>query len=182
MTRWIAILPLFFFFSAAAQEDSSYTKMLAAAPEISINDSLEITTDGWHLKRLDSLDVKKWFAPLLGTTTNNRLKNRSYFLAGKITINPDYDILLMLEEKKKDTTGVEVIHLITTKKGGQYISSKEIAVSGMRKKTNYNTSSWMYPGMRFRKTSNYTINGEPKYETENYNINPHGRFILSINQ
>lgn len=182
MTRWIAILPLFFFFTVAAQEDSTYTKMLAAAPEINVNDSLEITTDGWQLKRLDSLDVKKWFAPLLGTTTNNRLKNRSYFLAGKITINAEYNILLLMEVKKKDSTGVNVIHMITAKKQGQYISSKEIAVSGTRKKTNYNISSRLYPNMRFRKISNYSVNGNPMSETENYSINPHGRFILSINQ
>src|SRR5688572_10595191 len=130
----LLIFILFFSGKAIAQTDSTFKRILAAVPEIEVKDSLQITTESWMLHRLDSNNIKKWFRPLIGATNNNRLRNRSYFLAGKITTMPAYDLLFMLEEKRKeDTVEIKVIHFITIKKTGQYISDVEAAVSGTKK-------------------------------------------------
>lgn len=177
MKKLLSIIIIFYSTNCFCQQDSSYLKMLNNAPEFVVADSLEIKTEGWQLQRLDSNDVKKWFAPLLGSLNNNRLKNRSYYLAGKVTVSPDFNLVLLVEEKRKTDT-VEILHLITTKKDGKYISSLEAAVSGTRKKSNYNISSLLYSDFKIRKDSRIIINEKQLNDMEIYKINTGGRFIL----
>lgn len=179
------ILVIFIFFvstQVAAQPDSAWSGILATVPEIGIKDSLQVTTESWTVQRLDSTDVKKWFRPLLGSGMNNRLRNRSYFIAGKISSNPVYDLLFILEEKRKgDSVENKVLHFLTTKKSGNYISDVEVAVTGSKKRSTYETVTTLYPGLRFRKSTTI-IAGETNYsENSVYQVNNTGRFILSIN-
>jgi len=80
--------------------------MLQSTPEIQLADSLHIDSGEWKLHLLDTSDVKKWFSPILGSTTNNRFKNRGYDLAGKITTNTQFK-LVILDETKKEKPGKE---------------------------------------------------------------------------
>lgn len=166
--------------SSQAQGDSSFIRLLESTQEITIQDSLEMHTTNWEVLRLDSTDVKKYFSPVLSSVTNNRLKNRSYYLTGKITGNPGFNIFLILEEKKKtDTTETRVLYIVTTKKEGKYISNLEAAVSGTKKRSNYDTYSLLYPDMIIRKNSKITVNEESLISKETYRIINSGRFVLS---
>ena len=168
--------------NAMSQQDGSYAAMLRSTEEIQLTDSLLIDAGQWKLKRLDTVDVKKWFAPILGSANNNRLKNRGYYLAGKITSSNSFDLLVLLEEKRKgDTASVQVIYLISLKKDGQYIASLEAAVSGTKKKSSYNTSSWLYKDFKVLKDSKITINDKSLNDLAVYKINGGGRFILYPN-
>ena len=116
--KYTLIIISFFIISlpAFSQQDSSYQGMISKVSELQVGDSLTISTANWQLFQLDSNSVKKWFSPLLGTGNNNRLKNRNYFLSGRITANAGFDLLLIMEEKMKSDSGSRVLHFITTKK------------------------------------------------------------------
>ena len=184
MKKLISICFLLFSCCAMAQNDTSYAAMLNSTQDIQLTDSLEIDARAWKLRRLDTVDVKKWFSPILGSANNNRLKNRGYYIAGKITTHGNFDVVILLEEKKKNdttNTAVQVIYLITLKKDGKYIASLEVSVTGTKKKTSYKTSSWLYKDLKIIKDSKITINDKSFDDLAFYKISGGGRFILYPN-
>ena len=84
MKPYLLFTLLFTAIAATAQQDNSYEQLLKPVNEVQIADSLHINSSPADMKLLDSMTVKKWFAPILGLAKNNRLKNRLYYLAGKI--------------------------------------------------------------------------------------------------
>jgi hypothetical protein len=185
MRRLVSLCLFFSSVAATAQEDTarvSYTDLLNATNEVFIPDSISINNNQWQLNLLDTTIVKNWFPHLLPPTANNRLKNRNYYLAGKITTNNSFDLLIVLEEKKKtDSSSSQVVYLITNKKDGAYIASLEIVVTGIRKKSNFITSSWLYKDYTVVQNSKIIINQHTLAELKHYRINTAGRFILSAN-
>ncbi len=186
MKRNLLIVLLFTCFNATAQQPLSYEELLKPINEVELTDSLHINATPSQMSLLDSSVVKKWFAPLLGLTKNNRLKNRNYYLAGKITGNENFDLLVLLEEKKKtdsprDSAGnsVQVVHLISTKKDGHYIASIEAAATGLKKRSNYSISSWLYKDYKLVLDSKISVNEKSYDDMTSYMINRGGRFILS---
>lgn len=165
--------------TAIAQDSLSYSDLLKSTEEILLTDSLNISAEPEQKNLLDSVVVKKWFSGILPGTANNRLKNRNYYLAGKVTRNENFDLLVLLEEKKKsDSNSVQVAYLISIKKNGTYIASLEAAVTGIKKKTSYNTSSWLYKNNKIVLISKMTVNQKSYDDLMNYKINGGGRFIL----
>jgi hypothetical protein len=168
--------------SVSAQDEPSYADLVNSTSEVELTDSILIEGITSQMNPLDSITVKKWFSRLLPTGNTNRLKNRNYYLAGKITSHTNFDLLLLLEEKKRaDSTIVQVVYLVTTKKDGAYISSLEAAVTGTRKKTSYYTSSWLYKDYKIVKDSQIMINQKTYDELASYKINGTGRFVLNSN-
>ncbi len=164
----------------AAQVVPAYEDLLKNTQEVQLSDSLHINGKPLQKKLLDSVTVKKWFSNVLPGTINNRLKNRNYYLTGKITGNDHFNMLVLLEEKKRsDSTSVQVVYLITTKKDGTYIASIEAAITGIRKKSSYNTSSWLYKDNKVVLDSRITVNEKSYDDVTSYKINGGGRFILS---
>lgn len=181
--KWLAVFILLTFVTELRSQDSAYANFLDSAPEVGLTDSLRINADAAQLKLLDSGMVKKWLPRLLPSTANNRLKNRRYYLAGKITRNDNFDLLMVVEEKKRaDSSNVQVIHLVTTKKDGGYIASIEAAVSGTKRRSNYDISSWLYNDYRVIKDSRITVNEKSYDDMAVFRINNAGRFILYPNQ
>ena len=179
MKKLFFICFLFPCFNTGAQNLQTYTDLLKFTDEVYVSDSLHINAAPRQKNLLDSLSVKKWFSPVLGTTKNNRLKNRNYYMAGKITTNTNFDLLVLLEEKKRsDSTSMQVAYLITTKKDGTYIASIEAAVAGIRRKSSYNTTSWLYKDYKITLDSKIKINQTSYDEMTSYKINGGGRFIL----
>ncbi|MBC7872594.1 MAG: hypothetical protein H7Y01_01285 [Ferruginibacter sp.] len=180
MKRLVSLCFLFSWLHTAAQDSAAYTDLLKSADEVELSDSIHINAEQLQKNLLDSVTVKKWFSRVLGSGTNNRLKNRSYYLTGKITSNGTFDLLVLLEEKKRnDSSGVQVVYLISTKKNGTYIASIEAAVAGTRKRSSYNTSSWLYKNYKIVLDSRMTVNQKSYDDLTSYTINGGGRFILS---
>jgi hypothetical protein len=182
--RWLASICFFFSsLAVAAQSDTtSYTTLLNTANEVYLTDSISINNTPWQLNLLDTNTVKNWFPHLLPNTANNRLKNRNYYLAGKITTSNSFDLLIIVEEKKKaDSSTSQIVYLITNKKDGTYIASLEIVVTGTRKKSNFITSSWLYKDYTVVQNSKIIINQRTIADLKQYKINTAGRFILSAN-
>jgi hypothetical protein len=165
---------------ASAQQEHSYQELLKPVNEVELTDSLHINATPAEMRLLDSTTVKKWFAPILGFAKNNRLKNRAYYLAGKITGHENFDLLVLVEEKKKlDSNSVQVVHLVSTRKDGHYIASLEAAVTGLKKNSAYNISSWLYKDYKIVLDSKISVNDRVFDEMTSYRINRGGRFILS---
>ncbi len=170
---------LFSSLASTSQSGPTYADILNSTEEVQLSDSLLINAGPQQKNLLDSIAVKKWFSNAFPGAGNNRIKNRNYYLTGKITHNENFDLLVLLEEKKRnDSTSVQVVYLITSKKDGTYIASIEAAVTGVRKKTSYNTSSWLYKDNKVVLTSKMTINQKSYDDLMNYKINGGGRFIL----
>ena len=168
--------------AVVAQYDTTYSDLINAANEVNLADSISINNTAWQLNPLDSSAIRRWFSQLLPSTANNRLKNRSYYLAGKITSGNNFDLLIVLEEKKKaDSTVSQVVYLVTSKKDGTYIASLDIAVTGTRKKSSFTTSSWLYKDYKIVQDSKITVNQKSYADLKQYRINTAGRFILYPN-
>jgi len=180
MKKLVFICLLLSTLDAAAQENPTYPELLNPSEEIMVTDSMVIDSTMDSRNLLDTLAVKKWFPNLLPATPNNRLKNRNYYLAGKMTANNNFDLLLVLEEKKKnDSTGAQVVYLVTRKKEGTFISSLEVAIAGTKKNSSYNTTSWLYKDNKIVLSSRMVINNKNYDDILTYKINRGGRFILA---
>ncbi len=179
MKRLISICVLISGMELSAQEPMTFQELIAGVKEINLSDSLRFDTNPAETIIIDSGSVKKWFMPILSAASGNKFKKRTFSLAGKITSNNNFDLLLLREEKKKnDSTGIQIIHLVSTKKDGEYIASLEAAVSGTRKKTDYNISSCLYPDYKIILDSRITVNDKLLTDVTNYKINSGGRFIV----
>ena len=175
----VAFCFLFSTLHITAQEGRNYADLLNTAAEVQLSDSLHINAIAVQSNRLDSITVKKWFGRVLPRTAANRLKNRAYYLTGKITSHDNFDLLVLLEEKKRnDSTAVQVVYLVSVKKDGNYIASIEAAVAGTRKRSTYNTSSWLYKDYKVVLDSKITVNEKSFDDLTSYKINGGGRFIL----
>ncbi|MBL7746384.1 MAG: hypothetical protein JNM19_03055 [Chitinophagaceae bacterium] len=179
------IITLFLFvysFRLQAQEALSYSQILENNTEISFQDSLLITNLGSDRKTIDTFTVKKWFLPALSGSQDVKLKNRNFFLAGKITTNDHFDLHVLVEDKKKeDSTVLQIVHLVTTRKDGSYISAFKAAVTGTKKKSNYYTSSWLYKGFSIVQDSKIVTSTASLADVTQYKINKSGRFIMYSN-
>lgn len=165
--------------SVKSQVPLTYEQLLASTPEISFTDSLLIDAQIKEIPALDSATVKKWFNAVLPAGSNNRLKNRSYATVGKITSQPNFDLFVLLEEKKRpDSSRVQVVYFITTKKEGQFIAKLEAAVNGERKQSGYNITSLLCKDYKIVQDSRITVNDKSYTDMTYYKINGGGRFIL----
>ena len=70
---------------------------------------------------------------------------------------------------------------VSTKKDGTYISSLEVAVTGIRKRSFYNISSRLYKDYQIVQDNQIIVNEKSYGDMSYYKINGGGRFILSSN-
>lgn len=179
MKRLILICLFFSCLGATAQDGLEYADLQLTTEEVQLSDSLQINAILYQKNLLDSALVKKWFSNVFSGSGNNRIKNRNYYLAGKITSNQFFDLLLLQEEKKRsDSSSFQVVYLITLKKDGTFIASIEAAIAGIRKKSSYNTFSWLFKENKIVLISKMTVNEKSYDDFMNYKITNKGRFIL----
>jgi len=162
----------------SAQEPLNYPDLLSGTREINLADSFHFDTDPTELTALDSFTVKKWFPQLLPANASNKFKNRKFSLVGKITSQENFDLLVLQEEKRRsDSTGTQVVYLISAKKTGDFISSLKAAVVGSKKRTGYNISSCLYKDYRIIQDSKITVDNKAINDMAYYKINASGRFV-----
>ena len=182
MKRFILICLLTACINAVAQEPMNYQDLLASTKEIRLTDSLCFNFSSNDLTVLDSMTTKRWFPQILSAGAN-KFKNKTYALTGKISTGNNFDLLVLLEEKKRsDSTGIVITYLVSMKKNGEYISSLKAAVSGTKKKTGYNITSWLYKDLKLVQDSKITVNDQSYDDLTYYKINNGGRFIIYTNE
>lgn len=164
--------------TALSQPSLSYPQLLESTREIQLSDSLVFHTLRGDLAPVDSFTVKRWFSQILPPNANNKFKNRNFSLAGKITLNNNFDLLVLREEKsRKDSSATQVTYLISMKKNGDYIASLKAAVGGTRKTTSYNITSCLYKDFKLVQDSRMTIDNKAYNDMAWYKINAGGRFV-----
>lgn len=182
MKKLIIIFSFFHGLFLNAQTDSSYQLLLKNIAEVQLTDSLLLNAIELQSEPLDTFTIKKWFTQALSINKTNRLKNRDYYLTGKITYNNNFDLLVVVEQKKKaDATGMQVVYLVSTKKNGDYISSLEVAVAGIKNNSNYNTSSLLYKDNKLKLDRKFVANDSAYADVNEYKITKNGRFLLAPN-
>lgn len=175
----LVIPALILFFNVKAQEPVTYNQLLESSCEIVFTDSLLINTAVEEVPALDTTTVKKWFSAVLPADSKNRLKNRKYGIVGKITSQSNFDLFVLLEEKKRsDSSGIQVVYFITMKKDGQFIAKLEAAVNGEKKQSGYNITSLLFRDYKIVQDSRITVNDKSYNDMTYYKINGGGRFIL----
>lgn len=163
---------------AFTQEPVSYNQLLETTKEIDLSDSLHFNAAPEEVFAIDSNTMKKWFPQILPVNAGNKFKNRVFSLAGKITTHSNFDLLVIMEEKRRnDSSGTQVVYLISVKKTGDYIASLKAAVAGTKKKTGYNITSCLYKDYKIIQDSRIIIDDKAYNDMAYYKINTGGRFV-----
>lgn len=166
-----------------AQEVTPYAQLLNNSPEITLKDSLPVSSlVRRDMKELDSSTLLHYFKPVLANGNQAvKLKNRDFYTGGRITTQDHFDLLVLVEDKKKeDSTVLRVIYLVTTKKDGTYISSFKAGVTGTKKKSSYQTSSWITKNLDIRQDSKITTTTSTMADVVRYRITNTGRFMMQL--
>ncbi len=180
MKRLVFLIVFICYFSMARSQDTLYKQLLNNTRELAVGDSLRLDELTGGIK-LDSSFAKRFFQPLL-STGNSPFKNRTYLCLGRITDHENYDLYIIMEDRRRaDSTGMTTSYLVTLKKTGGYISSQKVAVTGTKKKTGYNIRSTLFKENRIYIDSRITTGEKYFEEEENYRITKTGRFMLVEN-
>ena len=174
---------MFFVASLKATSQKSHSEILNMTKEIKIIDRLYLDLTNLDKKEIDQATACKLFKRMYGN--NGSLPgNTKYYIAGKITRNPDFDLLfLYAEENKTDSVTNFNLSLLTTRKDGSYVSVLDAAsdIYYVRKnKTEFHkTRSYLYSDFKIRQ-ENEISTPDRKYEME-YKINDYGVFVFYPN-
>ena len=147
--------------------------------EIKIIDRLYLDLTNLNKTELDEATAYKLFKRLYGN--NGSLpKGNKYYVAGKITKHPDFDLLfLYAEENKTDSITNFNLSLLTTRKDGAYIFLLDAASDDHFVRKNkpefHKVRSYLYSDFKIRQENELSI-FDRKFEIE-YRINDYGVFV-----
>ena len=161
-----------------AQNASDYNNLLKKTREIVITDSILVEVNSVEHIVLDTTTLKNYFQMFYPPMTTRRSFAMEYFISGKITTHPNYNLLLVSTRKEEETEDVysESVYLLTTKKDGSNISA--IAIASKREKNAIvNTSSWLHKDNRVFVTTRINSKGKIFGGLSEYRINDAGMFV-----
>ena len=173
------ILILLFGASLNAVAQKSHSEILNMTKEIKIIDRLYLDLANLEKKEIDQATAYKLFKRMYGN--NSSLPgDTKYYVAGKITKHPDFDLLfLYAEENKTDSFLNFNLSLLTTRKDGAYISVLDAASDDYYVRKNkpefHKTRSYLYSDYKIRQENEFSFLGR-KFEME-YKINDYGVFV-----
>jgi len=173
------ILILLFGASLSASAQKSHSEILNMAKEIKIIDRLYLDLTNLEKKEIDEATAYKLFKRMYSNISSLPCDTK-YYIAGKITRNPDFDLLfLYAEENKTDSVLNFNLTLLTTRKDGTYISILDAASDDHYVRKNihefHKTRSYLYSDFKIRQENELSFFGR-KFEME-YKINDYGVFV-----
>src|SRR6187399_832461 len=173
------ILILLFGASLKATSQKSHSEILNMTKEIKIIDRLYVDLANLDKKEIDEATAYKLFKRMYGN--NSSLPNDTkYYIAGKITKHPDFDLLfLYAEENKTDSITNFNLSLLTTRKDGSYISAIDAASDNYYVRNNkpqfHKVRSYLYRDFKIKQENEVSSLGR-KFEIE-FKINDYGVFV-----
>jgi hypothetical protein len=177
--KYFILIPLFVA-SLSATSQKSYSEILSMTQEIKIIDRLYLDTPNLNKTDLDEATALELFKRMYGN--NGSLpKDTKYYVAGKITKHPDFDLLfLYAEENKTDTVTNFNLSLLTTRKDGSYISVIDAASDNYfiyNNKPQFNkVRSYLYSDFKIKQENEISMMNKT-YKAE-YRINDYGVFVF----
>lgn len=160
-----------------AQKDLTYGDLLKKTKEINFTDSFLVETSSVEHTTLDTATLKTYFQFIYPPLNTKQNKSMEYFISGKITSNPYFDILFVSTKKEnEDNTLFENVYLLTNKKDGSNISILAVAMKRERE-TIASSHSWIHKDNKILVSTNI-ISKERKIGGQSiYRINEEGRFV-----
>ena len=174
------ILVLLFGASLKATTQKSYSEILNMTKEIKVVDRLYLDIPNLDKTEIDVATAYKFFGKAY--VTNGELPHDAkYYISGKITKHPDFDLLFLYAEKKAlDTLKNFELLLLTTRKDGTQISMIEAASYHhyiRNGKIQFNKScSYLYRSLKIKQENEISVMNK-KHEAE-YRINDYGVFVF----
>jgi len=174
------ILILLFGASLKATSQKSYSEILNMTKEIKVIDRLYLDIPNLDKTEIDVATAYKFFGKAY--VTNGELPHDAkYYISGKITKHPDFDLLFLYAEKKSlDTLKNFELLLLTTRKDGTQISMIEAASYHhyiRNGKIQFNKScSYLYRSLKIKQENEISVMNK-KHEAE-YRINDYGVFVF----
>jgi len=177
------ILILFFAGSLNAIAQKSYSEILNMTKEIKIIDRLYLDLANLDKKEIDYVTAYPLFKRMYANTSS--LPNDTkYYIAGKITKDPGFDLLFLYAEKiKTDSVTNFNLSLLTTRKDGSYISIIDAASDNHYVRNNkpqfHKVRSYLYSDFKLKQENEISA-FDRKFEME-YKINDYGVFVFYPN-
>ena len=170
---------MLFIASLKATSQKSHSEILNMTKEIKIIDRVYLDLANLDKKEIDEATAYKLFKRMYGNIS--ALPNDTkYYIAGKITRSPDFDLLFLYAEENKTDNDLNFnLTLLTTRKGGAYISVLDAASDNHYVRKNkpefHKTRSYLYSDFKIRQENELSVFGR-KFEME-YKINGYGVFV-----
>ena len=178
MKNIIAIIVLCVSLNAFSQK--SHSEILNMTKEIKIIDRLYLDMTNLDKTELDELTAHKLFRKFYGGI--DQLPNDTkYYISGKITRHPDFDLLFLYAEKNTSDSAKNFdLVLLTTRKDGTYISMIDGASDNYyirdNKMQHRKTRSYLYNSFTIKQENEISAISK-KYEAE-YRINEYGMIVF----
>ena len=170
---------MLFIASLKATSQKSHSEILNMTKEIKIIDRVYLDLANLDKKEIDEATAYKLFKRMYGNIS--ALPNDTkYYIAGKITRSPDFDLLFLYAEENKTDNDLNFnLTLLTTRKDGAYISVLDAASDNHYVRKNkpefHKTRSYLYSDFKIRQENELSVFGR-KFEME-YKINDYGVFV-----
>ena len=170
---------MLFVASLKATSQKSHSEILNMTKEIKIIDRVYLDLANLDKKEIDEATAYKLFKRMYGNIS--ALPNDTkYYIAGKITRSPDFDLLFLYAEENKTDNDLNFnLTLLTTRKDGAYISVLDAASDNHYVRKNkpefHKTRSYLYSDFKIRQENELSVFGR-KFEME-YKINDYGVFV-----
>ena len=174
----VLILIILASFNASSQK--SYRDVLNMTKEIKIIDRLYLDTTNLNKTELDKLTAHKYFRRIYGNT-EQLPDNNKYYICGKITTHPDFDILFLYTENKSldSSRNFNLVLLTIRKDGDTYISMVDVAHDNYYRRDDKlqfrKTRSYLYNDFKIKQETEVSVYNK-KYQLE-YKINDYGMVV-----
>jgi hypothetical protein len=173
----LAILSLLTAGFITAQSDISYNDMLKKTSEIVFSDSINVDVNSVEHIQLDTIILKAFFPTLYPPLVTKKSRPLEYFISGKITSHPYFDVLLVSTRRQNEDKSIfESVYLLTNRKDGSQINTLAVAIR-RENGTIINTSATLFKDYKFLVKSRINSNGKDFGVIEEYRINEEGRFV-----
>ena len=179
MKQFTLIALLSVSFSLTAQKNLTYFELLNLTKETKVIDRLYLDISNFEKNELDALSAHQFLGRIYGA--NNELPtDTKYYICGKITKHPDFNLLFFYAEKNTPEQNKNFdLLLATTRKDGTTISVLSGA-SDFYYTRNNNTQfrksrSYLYSGFLIKQENEISVM-DKKYEAE-YRVNEYGVFV-----
>ena len=160
-----------------AQREVSYSDLLGRTKEITISDSFLVDVSTIDHILLDTTTLSLFFQSIYPPLVTKKSKPMEYYISGKITTHPNFDMLLVSTRKKSDDdTYFESVYLLTNRKDGSNINTLAVAIrrdNGAK----VSTTSWLYKNYSVFVTTRINSKGQDFGGMSEYRINEDGRFV-----
>src|SRR6185503_10467456 len=157
----------------------SHSEVLNMTREIKIIERLYLDITNLDKTELDELTAHKFFKKMYGGS-NELHQDTKYYISGKITKHPDFDLLFLYAEKNTDSVKNFDLILLTTRKDGTQISMIDGASDNFYIKNNkmqfHKTRSYLYNGFKIKQENEISVMNK-KYDAE-YRINDYGVIVF----